>query len=260
MQPGSSIIITTSIQAYQPSSSLLDYASTKGALVNFIKGLSQELAPKGIRVNTVAPGSIWTPLIPATMPAEQVGSFGAETPIGRAGMPAELARPTCSWLPRSPATSPVSASVSPGGCRCPDRAGGRPLQRPSAGSVAEGPSPGLQRRRHEPLREQPGGPGVDRLVRGVPCLLTGRPRPRRGAAARAVLQGLVERQPHHRVRQVRPRPCSPTAAHTRAARRGQPRSPSAWRGPRPGDGLRHRGGGRGGSPRSAPGRRSPDGG
>jgi NAD(P)-dependent dehydrogenase (short-subunit alcohol dehydrogenase family) len=91
MQPGSSIIITTSIQAYQPSPALLDYASTKGALVNFTKGLSQELAPRGIRVNTVAPGPIWTPLIPATMPAEQVGSFGAETPIGRAGQPAELA-------------------------------------------------------------------------------------------------------------------------------------------------------------------------
>jgi NAD(P)-dependent dehydrogenase (short-subunit alcohol dehydrogenase family) len=91
MQPCSSIIITTSIQAYQPSPSLLDYASTKGALVNFTKGLSQELAPKGIRVNTVAPGPIWTPLIPATMPAEQVGSFGSETPIGRAGQPAELA-------------------------------------------------------------------------------------------------------------------------------------------------------------------------
>jgi NAD(P)-dependent dehydrogenase (short-subunit alcohol dehydrogenase family) len=91
MQPGSSIIITTSIQAYQPSPSLMDYASTKGALVNFTKGLSQDVAPKGIRVNTVAPGPIWTPLIPATMPAEQVGSFGAETPIGRAGQPAELA-------------------------------------------------------------------------------------------------------------------------------------------------------------------------
>jgi hypothetical protein len=91
LQPGSSIIITTSIQAYQPSPALLDYASTKGALVNFTKGLSQELAPRGIRVNTVAPGPIWTPLIPATMPAEKVGSFGAETPIGRAGQPAELA-------------------------------------------------------------------------------------------------------------------------------------------------------------------------
>ncbi|MFP5370516.1 MAG: SDR family oxidoreductase [Actinomycetes bacterium] len=91
MQPGSSIIITTSIQAYEPSPQLLDYASTKGALVNLTKGLAQELGPRGIRVNTVAPGPIWTPLIPATMPAEKVGSFGAETPLGRAGQPAELA-------------------------------------------------------------------------------------------------------------------------------------------------------------------------
>jgi len=91
MEPGSSIIITTSIQAYQPSPSLLDYASTKGALLNLTRGLAQDLAPKGIRVNTVAPGPIWTPLIPATMPAEQVGDFGSETPLGRAGQPAELA-------------------------------------------------------------------------------------------------------------------------------------------------------------------------
>jgi hypothetical protein len=91
MQPGSSIIITTSIQAYQPSPTLLDYASTKGALVNLTKGLAQDLAPRGIRVNTVAPGPIWTPLIPATMPAEEVGDFGSETPLGRAGQPAELA-------------------------------------------------------------------------------------------------------------------------------------------------------------------------
>ena len=69
----------------------MDYASTTGALVDFSKALSQELAPRGIRVNTVAPGPIWTPLIPATMPAEKVGSFGAETPLGRAGQPAELA-------------------------------------------------------------------------------------------------------------------------------------------------------------------------
>ena len=91
MQPGSSIIVTTSIQAYQPSPELLDYASTKGALLNFTKALSQQLAPRGIRVNTVAPGPIWTPLIPATMPPEKVGSFGSDTPIGRAGQPAELA-------------------------------------------------------------------------------------------------------------------------------------------------------------------------
>jgi NAD(P)-dependent dehydrogenase (short-subunit alcohol dehydrogenase family) len=91
LQPGSSIIVTTSIQAYQPSPELLDYASTKGALLNFTKGLSQELAPKGIRVNTVAPGPIWTPLIPATMPEEKVDSFGSNTPIGRPGQPVELA-------------------------------------------------------------------------------------------------------------------------------------------------------------------------
>jgi NAD(P)-dependent dehydrogenase (short-subunit alcohol dehydrogenase family) len=126
MQPCSSII-TTSIQAYQPSPSLLDYASTKGALVNFTKGLSQELAPKGIRVNTVAPGPIWTPLIPATMPAEQVGSFGAETPIGRAGQPAELA-PAYVFLAsqessyitgeRIGVTGDADALTAPAGGRC----------------------------------------------------------------------------------------------------------------------------------------------
>lgn len=88
---GATIINTSSIQAYNPSPSLIDYAATKAAIVNFTKNLAQELAPRGIRVNTVAPGPIWTPLIPATMPPEQVGNFGAETPIGRAGQPAELA-------------------------------------------------------------------------------------------------------------------------------------------------------------------------
>jgi hypothetical protein len=91
MQPGSSIINVSSIQAYQPSPELLDYASTKGAIVNFTKGLAQNLAERGIRVNTVAPGPIWTPLIPATMPGEKAQSFGQQTPLGRAGQPAELA-------------------------------------------------------------------------------------------------------------------------------------------------------------------------
>jgi NAD(P)-dependent dehydrogenase (short-subunit alcohol dehydrogenase family) len=91
MKAGSSIINTTSIQAYQPSPNLLDYATSKAAILNFTKALAQELGPKGIRVNAVAPGPIWTPLIPATMPAEQVGEFGADTPLGRAGQPAELA-------------------------------------------------------------------------------------------------------------------------------------------------------------------------
>jgi hypothetical protein len=91
MPEGSSIINTSSIQAYQPSPELLDYAMTKGAIVNFTKGLGQMLAERGIRANTVAPGPIWTPLIPATMPSEKVESFGEQVPLGRAGQPAELA-------------------------------------------------------------------------------------------------------------------------------------------------------------------------
>jgi NAD(P)-dependent dehydrogenase (short-subunit alcohol dehydrogenase family) len=88
---GGSIINTTSVQAFEPSPQLLDYATTKAAILNFTKGLAQQLAPEGIRVNAVAPGPIWTPLIPATMPDEKVEQFGADTPLGRAGQPAELA-------------------------------------------------------------------------------------------------------------------------------------------------------------------------
>ncbi len=92
LQPGSAIINTTSIQAYDPSVALLDYASTKAAILNFTRGLSQQLAAEGVRVNAVAPGPIWTPLIPATMPDEKVDGFGeSEAPIGRPGQPAELA-------------------------------------------------------------------------------------------------------------------------------------------------------------------------
>ncbi len=91
MQEGSTIINVSSIQAYNPSPQLLDYASTKAAIVNFTKNLAQDVAERGIRVNSVAPGPIWTPLIPATMPAEKVAQFGQQTPIGRAGQPAELA-------------------------------------------------------------------------------------------------------------------------------------------------------------------------
>ena len=91
MEPGSAIINTVSIEAYQPKPALLDYASTKAALLNFTRGLSLELASKGIRVNAVAPGPVWTPLIPATMPAEHLPDFGSQTPLGRAGQPAELA-------------------------------------------------------------------------------------------------------------------------------------------------------------------------
>ncbi|MFI2364090.1 SDR family oxidoreductase [Promicromonospora sp. NPDC019610] len=88
---GAAIINTTSVQAFEPSPQLLDYATTKAAILNFTKGLAQQLAPEGIRVNAVAPGPIWTPLIPATMPDEKVEQFGGDTPLGRPGQPAELA-------------------------------------------------------------------------------------------------------------------------------------------------------------------------
>ncbi|MCP3801954.1 SDR family oxidoreductase [Allokutzneria sp. A3M-2-11 16] len=91
MRPGAAIINSSSIQSRQPSPELLDYAATKAAIVNFTQGLSAQLIGKGIRVNAVAPGPVWTPLIPATMPEEKVSGFGEQTPIGRAAQPAELA-------------------------------------------------------------------------------------------------------------------------------------------------------------------------
>ncbi|HYI51291.1 MAG TPA: SDR family oxidoreductase [Microbacterium sp.] len=90
--PGSSIIVTSSIQAFNPSPGLIDYAMTKAAQVAFVKALAEELGEKGIRVNAVAPGPIWTPLIPATgWDSERLSTFGEDTPLGRAGQPAELA-------------------------------------------------------------------------------------------------------------------------------------------------------------------------
>ena len=91
MPAGSSIINTASIQALDPSPNLLAYASTKAAIVNFTKGLSQIAMKKGIRVNAVAPGPVWTPLIPATMPEEKVQKFGHDTSFERAAQPAEIA-------------------------------------------------------------------------------------------------------------------------------------------------------------------------
>jgi NAD(P)-dependent dehydrogenase (short-subunit alcohol dehydrogenase family) len=88
---GSSIINTTSIQEDQPTPMLLPYAATKAGVTNLTANLAQLLGPKGIRVNSVAPGPIWTPLIPATMPAEAVEGFGDNTPLGRPGQPAEVA-------------------------------------------------------------------------------------------------------------------------------------------------------------------------
>lgn len=91
MPEGSNIINTTSVTAYRGSSSLIDYSSTKGAIVSFTRSLSSNLVEKGIRVNGVAPGPIWTPLIPATFPEEQVQKFGTDVPMKRPGQPAEVA-------------------------------------------------------------------------------------------------------------------------------------------------------------------------
>jgi NAD(P)-dependent dehydrogenase (short-subunit alcohol dehydrogenase family) len=91
MKPGSSIINTASIQAYDPSPNLLAYAATKGAIVNFTKALSQLAMKNGVRANAVAPGPVWTPLIPSTMPEERVKNFGADTAFGRAAQPVEIA-------------------------------------------------------------------------------------------------------------------------------------------------------------------------
>lgn len=91
MQPGSSIINTSSINAKSPNAELLPYATTKGAIANFTAGAAQLLAERGIRVNSVAPGPVWTPLIPSTMDAQKVSHFGENTPLGRPAQPAELA-------------------------------------------------------------------------------------------------------------------------------------------------------------------------
>jgi NAD(P)-dependent dehydrogenase (short-subunit alcohol dehydrogenase family) len=92
LRPGASILNTASVQGSTPSPELLDYATTKAGIINFTRGLAEMLAERGIRVNAVAPGPIWTPLIPATMPPEKVEGFGTQTPLGRVGQPVEVAR------------------------------------------------------------------------------------------------------------------------------------------------------------------------
>lgn len=91
LKAGSTIINTTSVTAYRGSSSLLDYSATKGAIVAFTRSLAHSLVEKKIRVNAVAPGPIWTPLIPSTFPGEKVEKFGSDVPMGRAGQPEEVA-------------------------------------------------------------------------------------------------------------------------------------------------------------------------
>lgn len=90
LSKGDTIINTTSVTAYRGSEHLIDYASTKGAIVSFTRSLSKALAPKDIRVNAIAPGPIWTPLIPATFSGENLEKFGKDVPLGRAGQPAEV--------------------------------------------------------------------------------------------------------------------------------------------------------------------------
>lgn len=111
MEPGASIINVSSIQAQEPSPNLLAYATTKGALVTYSQALAKMLAKRGIRVNVVAPGPVWTPLVVATTDPERVSQFGADTPLGRPAQPAELA-PAFVYL-ASPGASYVTGAVIP---------------------------------------------------------------------------------------------------------------------------------------------------
>lgn len=109
MRPGSAIVNTASVNSDMPNPMLLAYATTKGAIQNFTGGLAQMLAEKGIRANAVAPGPIWTPLIPSTMPEDAVKSFGSQTPMKRPGQPAELA--TAYVMLADPLSSYVSGTT-----------------------------------------------------------------------------------------------------------------------------------------------------
>src|SRR3979411_3192850 len=111
MKEGAAIINTASINADKPNPTLLAYATTKGAIHNFTAGLAELLAEKGIRANAVAPGPIWTPLIPSTMPADTVSNFGSNVPMKRPGQPAELA--TAYVMLADPLSSYVSAATIP---------------------------------------------------------------------------------------------------------------------------------------------------
>ena len=109
LKPGSAIVNTASVTAYKGSPELVDYSATKGAIVSFTRSLSQEIVEKGIRVNAVAPGPIWTPLIPSTFPEEKVKTFGADVPMKRPGQPDEVA--TCYVFLASDDASYMSGQV-----------------------------------------------------------------------------------------------------------------------------------------------------
>lgn len=111
---GASIINATSVTACRGSASLIDYSSTKGAIVSFTRSLAHSVVKRGIRVNAVAPGPIWTPLIPATFPNEKVETFGSDVPMGLAGQPNEVA-PCCVFLASDDSTCITGQVLHPNG-------------------------------------------------------------------------------------------------------------------------------------------------
>jgi len=114
LREGASIINTTSVTAYRGSPNLLDYSATKGAIVSFTRSLAMQLVDRKIRVNAVAPGPIWTPLIPSTFPAKKVANFGSDVPMARAGQPAEVA-PAYVFLASSDASYITGQVIHPNG-------------------------------------------------------------------------------------------------------------------------------------------------
>jgi NAD(P)-dependent dehydrogenase (short-subunit alcohol dehydrogenase family) len=114
MREGSAIVNSTSVTAYRGSARLIDYAATKGAIVSFTRSLSSALVEKGIRVNAVAPGPVWTPLIPASFPADQVADFGKHVPMGRPGQPEEIA-PSYVFLASSDSSYMTGQVLHPNG-------------------------------------------------------------------------------------------------------------------------------------------------